>query len=276
MPTEEEKKAALQAERDSIQVTKNTPAEIEKVEAKEEDEKSEIEEIKEEIAEGEEKVEELEEKLEDKTLTAKQREKLEARIEKQRKANKDLKDENEALKRQLAEKPDDEKTYTQEDIERLADERAQQKVIQKEFEASVTRIAKGCEKLDKNFRPKIDAMLEDAGDTGLPGMMIGILDDLPENGADVLMYLTKNGDEYEDIKGLNPARMALKLKEISDKIKKPVKKVSQLPDPKEPVGGKGTTPEQRASEKDDMDSFVAKRNKEHAEYLARKRGIAVH
>lgn len=277
MATEAEKEAN-QKQRDAIDVVNNKPAEVEaKAEEKEvvEEEKAE-----EKVEASDEKVEELEEELEDKTLTAAERTRLEKRIQKEREKGKALRDENEALKRQLAEKPEGEKTYTQDELEAEADKRAEQKQAVKEFQASVKRIADSCQKIDKEFSAKVTAMVEDVTGTGsaLPSIMVGILDDMPENGGPVLMHLANNIDEYEEIHQLSPARMALKLKEISDNIaakerKKTTKEISKVPEVKEGVKGKGTTPEQKASEKDDMQTWIAKRNKEAEDHRKMKLGL---
>jgi len=51
-------------------------------------------------------------------------------------------------------------------------------------------------------------------------------------GAEVLVYLSKNIDAYEDIYSLSEGRMALKLQNLANKItKKPAKPVSQVPAP---------------------------------------------
>lgn len=287
MATEEQKKAA-QAERDAIKVVKDEAGAIKakaEAEAKiaeenagkkeeeviEEEEIEEVEEVKEEIAASEEKVEELEEELEDKTLTAKEREKLESRIEKERKKNRDLRAELEDTKKQLAARPDDEKVFTEEEIVKRAKEYARDEIAAKEFEASVNRIAEEAKKLDKDFKTKIEAMAEDYNNGIIPGMMIGILDDLPNHGGDVIMYLTKHEDEYEEIYALSPAKMALKLKSISDKLKPKAKPVSKVPAPNEPLKGRGTTPD--VLNPKDMGNFVRIRAEQSEAFRKRKMGL---
>lgn len=275
MPTEEEKKAN-QAARDAIQVTTDAKEEAEKAEVKEEvveaTEEEKTEEIVEQLEEVEEKVEDLKEQLEDTTLTAKERERLENRIQKERKKAKDLRDENESLKRQLAARPDNEKVFTEEEIETRSETKAQQKLIQKEFEASVNRIAAEAKKIDPEFKEKIEAMAEDYNNGAIPGVMIGILDELPNHGGDVLMYLTKHEDEYEEIHALSPAKMALKLKDISDKLKKPLKQVSKVPPPNDPLKGKGNSPEVL---RDDMpmEDWAAIRARQAEQHRKRKLGL---
>lgn len=269
MATEKEKEDNAK-EREKIDVTNNKKEEP-VIETKEDEieDKEEAAEKEEKVEASDDKVEELEEQLEDKTLTAKERERLEKRIQKEREKGKALRDENEDLKRQLAAKPDSEKALTEEDVERLAEQRAEQKVAVREFNASVNRIAESCKKIDKEFSEKVTAMVEDVSGTGsaLPSVMVGILDDMPENGGPVLMHLANNVELYEELYQLNPVRMALKLKEISDSViakakKEKTKEISKVPEAKETLKGKGTTPEQRASEKDDMDTFVRKRARE--------------
>jgi DNA repair exonuclease SbcCD ATPase subunit len=244
-------KSAVELQRESI-VVENNNTEEKKVEAKEEakeedkeevEETAEVEDKKEEIAASEDKVDDLEEQLEDKTLTAKERERLENRIQKERKKNQELRKELEEANKQLAARPTDEKVFTEDEIERRADAKATQKQIEREFEASVNRIAKEAEKIDPAYKDKVAAMSEDYNNGMIPGAMIDILDNLPNHGGDVLMYLTKNEDEYEEIHALSPAKMALRLKDISDKIKKPIKQASKVPAPNDPLKGKGNSPE---------------------------------
>lgn len=291
MPTEEQKKAA-QAERDSIKIVKDEAGAVKakaEAEAKiaeeagekkeeeivEEEEIEEVEEkvgeVKEEIEASEEKVEELEEELEDKTLTAKEREKLEKRIQKEREKNRDLRTELEEAKKQLAARPNDEKVFTEEEIVKRAKEYAKEEIAAKEFEASVNRIAEEARKIDPQFKTKIEAMAENYNGGIIPGMMIGILDDLRDHGGDVIMYLTKHEDEYEEIYALSPAKMALKLKAISDKIKKPIKQVSKVPPPNETLKGRGTTPD--VLNPKDMGNFVRIRAEQAEAHRRRKMGL---
>lgn len=250
-PTEEEKKASADKEREKIEVT--TPKAEEKEETKEEEieakedkveEKDDkVEDKEDEIEKVEEKVEELKEKLEEKGLTDKEREKLEARIEKERKKAKEARDEVTRLKAQLEAKSGDDNVLPVEEINKRADEKAHLLVREKEFNDTVARVANGCEKIDKDFSAKLNAMAEDIG-SAIPGQMIEILDDLPGNGANVLMHLANNTDEYEEIYQLPPAKMALKLTKIADKLNaKTTKQISKVPEPKDPIGGKGSSPE---------------------------------
>lgn len=278
MATEEEKKKA-QEQRDAIQVTTDAKEEPEKAEAAEvetkEEETSEItevEETKEEIEASEDKVEELEEELEDKALTAKEREKLEARIEKERKKNRDLRKDLEEANKQLAARPDDQKVFTEEEIVKRAKEMAKEEVTAREFEAAVNRIAKEAQKLDKDYQAKVKAMSEDYNQGIIPGLMIGILDDLPNNGGDVLMYLANHEDEYEEIHVLSPAKMALRLKDISDKLKPKAKKVSQVPAPNEGVKGKGSSPDVLRDDAP-MEDWVRIRAKQVEERRKAKMGL---
>ncbi len=245
---EDDNRTPAQIERDSIKVESTLPVEVKETtenENTEVPEETESAEIEAKVEDAEEKVEELEEQLEeDKTLTAKDKEKLEKRIEKERKKARDLKDENEALKRQLAAKPEGETTYSADDVKRLAKEEAERLKVEGDFEASVNRIADEAKKLDKDFQKKINALSEDMGSL-IPPIMIEALDELPRHGADVLLYLAKdeNSEEAESIWKMKPTRMAMKLKDISDKIKPKAKPVSKLPAPNDPLKGKGTTPD---------------------------------
>lgn len=283
MATEAEKEAAAK-QREAIDVINNKP-EIKEVEEKEAEVKEEVE--KEEVVEAKEeeieKVEKTEEELEEEIKNAKsdkEKEKFEKRLGKEVAKRKTLEIELAAAKAALAEKGEGEVTYTEEEVERRAEQKAEQKAAVKEFNASVARIAENCKAIDKDFSNKVTAMVEEVSGTGtfLPSLMVGILDDLPNNGGPVLMHLANNVDEYEEIYQLSPARMALKLKEISDNLvqkEKNAKKkeISKVPEPKDKLKGAGSTPEQRANEKDDMATFIKKRNKEAEEHRKNKLGL---
>jgi DNA repair exonuclease SbcCD ATPase subunit len=286
MATEEQKKAA-QAERDSIAIIKTeadavkakADAEakiaeedgVKKEEEVKEEEVKEPEDVEEKIEASEEKVEELEEELEDKTLTAKERERLKNRIEKERKKNRDLRKELEEANKQLAARPDDEKVFTEEEVVKRAKEFAKEEITKNEFEASVNRIAEEAKKIDKDFKTKIEAMAEDYNNGMIPGTMIGILDDLPNHGGDVLMYLTKHEDEYEEIHVLSPAKMALRLNDISNKLKKPPKPISKVPAPNEGLKGRGVTPD--VLDPKNMAEFARIRAAQSEAYRKRKMGL---
>jgi len=276
MTTEEEKKAA-QAQRDAIKVvgTKqpDAPDPAADIKAANEAANNEevveeevIEEVIEQVEANEEEIEELEEEK-DEAKTEKDKARIQKRIDKLTAKNKTLADENASLKAQLAAKPDDENALTQEDVERLA----AQKVTEREFEAAVNRIADSAAKFDKSFKTKINTLAEEMG-TPIPGQMIGILDDLPNNGADVLLYLAKdeNQDEAEEIWKLSPAKMALKLSKISDKIK-PKKQISKVPAPNEALKGRGTTPD--VLNPKNMDEFVRIRAQQAEAFRKRKMGL---
>lgn len=277
MATEEEKKAN-QAARDAIKVvgTKQPDAPDPAADIKAANEAANkeeevieeviIEEVIEEVAANEEEIEDLEEEK-DEAKTEKDKARIQKRIDKLTAKNKTLADENASLKAQLAAKPDDEKALTQEDVERLA----AQKVTEREFEQAVNRIADSAAKFDKGFKTKINALAEEIG-SPIPGQMIGILDDLPNNGADVLLYLAKeeNQDEAEEIWKLSPAKMALKLSKISDKIK-PKKQISKVPAPNEALKGRGTSPD--VLNPKNMDEFVRIRAQQAEAFRKRKMGL---
>lgn len=248
---------AKQKERDSIKVEKVSAEDNEDNEDKKEAEDKEEKEVEikeEEIEEKEEKVEELEKELEDKTLTTKEREKLEGRIEKERKKAKDLRDENTRLKAALEAKTGDDNVLPIDEIEKRAEEKANEKLAEKEFGRAVNRVAESCKKIDKKFSEKLNEMAEDVG-SPIPAQMINILDELPDNGGRVLMYLADNSDEFEEIYQLPSAKMAVKLTRIADKLAaKTTKPVSKVPAAKEPVGGSGDSPD--VLNPKDMENFV--------------------
>jgi hypothetical protein len=274
--TDEATKAAINAERAAIKV------EMIKAAGNEEppkdnaviDTKAEETETKEETTETEETendettetVEATEDSDEVKALKAqleKERAKFQKRIDKKTAEGKEAAAKlAEAEKIIAAKSAEDGDRLTKEEAEKLADQKAEAKVAEREFVNACNRLADSAKKLDSKFDDKIKQLSEDVAP--LPGYMIGILDDL-DNGGAVLKYFTENADEYEDIIALTPPKMAVKLAKLSTKIEadnKPKPKAkSNIPDPITPVGGKGGTNNAILTEADtkDMQSFVKKR-----------------
>ena len=245
--------------------------EEEKVETKSEENKEVIEETKqetiqenkEEIKASEKTEEELEaEKAEAKTVAEKAR--IQRKIDKEVAKRKTLEEENIALKKKLEElEAGKEGKYDEDEVEKRAETKAQQKAAEREFVTASNKLADAAEKLDKDFMKKIKAIAEDVAP--IPGHMIGILDDL-DNGAAVLSHLANDADEYERIIGLNPTKAAVELAKIGNKLStKPAPKpLSKVPEPITPIGGKtsSTNNDLVITDKDvkNMNEFVRKRN----------------
>ena len=192
------------------------------------------------------------------------------------------KQENERLKKQLEANPDNK--LTEEEVqaraEKLAADMVKQRTsqeIQKQFEADCKVVQDAAMKSDKDFMTNINAAAEDVGP--IPAIMIGILKDLDnENGGEVLAYLAKNVDDYEEVHGLSEGRMTAKLIRLSDKIKaeaeaaKAAKKKqrSNVPDPITPVNegrdARSSTvlPSNPTKSREDMENFVRIRNEQTA------------
>lgn len=163
-----------------------------------------------------------------------------------------------------------------EDVKKEAERLANEQLIQREFTAACNRLADNAKKesglTQKAFDEKVNAMADEIG--AIPTAIIGILDDL-DNGASVLNHLMNNIDEAEEIWALNPAKMALRLAKISDKVaeaKKPKpKQISKVPDPVEAINGGNTSP-QVLSDKMPMDQWMKLRNKQAQEHRKNKYG----
>ncbi len=283
--TKEELKAeAVKAERDSIPVTiskkedDEKEAEPEKIddnskEESEETSKETIEENKEEIVAAEKTEEELEtEKHEAKT--AKEKERIQKRIDKEVAKRKVLETELADLKAQLAAKSsEDGIKFTKEDVEAEAIKLAEQKINEREFTNACNRLADGAKKLDKDFDKKIQALSEDVAP--LPGYMIRILYENENNyGSNVLVHFANNPDIYEDIYTLDEVKMARAIDKIANKLlaetKAKPKQISKVPPPNEPINGAAKTPI-NLSDKEPMEDWIAKRNRQVAERQAAKR-----
>lgn len=276
-------KTEIELQREQIPVTVSTVEEPE-VEAATDDENKQVkeeaaegseerqEEIEEEVKTSEEKQEELEtQKAEAKTEKEKAR--FQRRIDKEVAKRKEIEQENVTLKAQLeAKNKEDGTKFTKEDVEREGDRLAQQRVNKIQFEKACEKLAVDAEKADKDFDKKIKAMAEDIGQ--IPGHMIGILEDL-DNGGAVLAHLANNVDDAEEIFSLSPARAALKLAKLSDKLiteaKPKVKPTSKVPPPNEPVTNNGRGGTVTLHSKMTDEEWINQRNKDVAQKRANGR-----
>jgi chromosome segregation ATPase len=236
--------------------------------------KEEIKDNKEEIKDSKETVKELK-KQQANAETQKEKDKFQRRIDREVAKRKVLETENAELKAKLASQPDKENVLTEEEVEKRAETKAQQKQIQREFEAATDRLFKASVKLDKDFQAKINALADDVG--LIPGHLIGILDDL-DNGGDILVHFTANHDEAEEIYQMSPAKAAVKLAKLSNKLeaaKKPApKEISKVPDPVETIKGGAQNPDTLPKDPTKhMDQFVRLRAKQAEERRRAKMGL---
>lgn len=196
-------------------------------------------------------------------------ERLKKRIGKKTGSEKELRKELDALKAKLeALETEGKPTLTEEDVETRAEKIAAQKQAQKEFDAACNRLADEAIKIDKNFNSKVQELAEEVAP--IPGHLIGMLDDIERGGA-VLNYLCDNPEEYEELLGLSLVKQANRLYKISEKVKptKPRKEISKVPEVKEPVKPSNNSDVVVLSDKDDMATWIEKRNKQ----IAQKRGM---
>src|ERR1051326_7433495 len=296
---ESDHKAAVEAQRKSIQVETVKPEDSvgklneqeepeEKKEEKEEEENEEEDEEKEEDEEGE-KLPENETDEQKKERIAKEKEakrdaRMQRRINKLTAERELTKKENEELRKQLSEKKVE--GLTEEEVQRRAEKLAEDMVKQRQAKDAETQFQKDCDtlqeaavKTDKEFNKKINIVAQEIAP--IPGVMIGILSELDnENGGAVLSYLANNPDEYEamfkisgnDIVPLSEGRMTAKLIRISDKLKaeakKPTKERSKLPEPITPITESRDARTVDVLPKDptkNIEDFVRIRNKQDAE-----------
>ncbi len=203
--------------------------------------------------------------------SARQVQRMQKRIDTLTAKSRTTETENIELKKLLdAKKEDGSLTLTEEEVERRAELKAEEKLTEREFKRAVNLLAKDANTLDKNFNKNINAVTSEVG--LLPPVMIGILEDLENDagkkvGAEVLVHLSKNIDDYEDIFPLSEGRMALKLQQLANKItKKAPKAISQVPAPNEPIGGNRV--QSPLNDKMTDDEWINKRN---AEVAAKRR-----
>lgn len=257
----DEEKAALEAE------AKVADDEAAKAAAK-------VEGAEKKIEESEKTEEELEaEKLEAKT--AGEKAKIQRRIDREVGKRKELENRIKELEAKLAAEPDKENALTEEEVEKRAETKANAKQMQREFDQASNRLYDAGVKADKDFPAKIKAMADDIG--GIPGHLVGILDDL-DNGGEVLVYFTANPDEAEEMYQMNPAKAALKLAKLSAKLetdKKPKpKEISKVPDPVSAIKGGDKNPDVLPKDPTgNMAEFVRIRAKQAEAHRKAKMGL---
>jgi hypothetical protein len=151
--------------------------------------------------------------------------------------------ENVELKKLLDTKAKSGEGLTEEEVERRAELRAEEKVREKEFNKACENLANAAGKVSPTFQKDVKAMAKDIG--LIPPIMIGVLEDL-DNGGAVLAHLAKedNWEEAEAIYGMSQGKMALALAKLSDKVKPKPKPRSAAPEPLNNLGGasKAITP----------------------------------
>lgn len=203
---------------------------------------------------------------------------IQKRIDKLTASNKNYETEIAKLNKQLEAKPIE--GVTEDDIERMAEERANKKLqekltadAQKAFNKKCDVLEGDASKIDKNIEKKINEMVSEIG-APIPAPVIEIIFDLHEEekiGGKLLNYLTDNIDEAEEIFSMSERRMTQRLMRISDKLKdspsKPAKQRSNLPDPITTIRERNTNSDAVLTGKESMDDFARKRAKQVEERM---------
>lgn len=265
---DEEKKTPAQIQRESIAVTSSTIEDDEAEEAKkleEEKEEDEVEdkkeEDKEEAKEDDEDDDESKKEEDDPVKLKKTIERLKRRVSTKASEAKENAKKLADAEAKLAALADEEgkAILTEEDVETRAEQKAEEKRIQKEFMETLDKLETEAKEIDADFPSKVTELGEDYGK--IPPIMIDVLGDIPRGGA-VLNYLCDNPEEYEKIRTMKPGKMLVKLGEISEKIKpkKPVKEISKVPAPNKPIKTSNNNDSITLTGKEDMQEFVRKRN----------------
>lgn len=258
--------APKEGETEKQVITPEADAEVEEEiegEVEEEGEEAEVE-GEEGEAEVEKTAEELaaEKEAADKTAA---KDKIQRRIDREVAKRKDAERRLSEAEAKLSAKPDSEKVLTADDVQTEAKRLAEAEIAQRDFNNSCNRLADAAGKIDKDFQKKVKDMADDIGQ--IPGVMIGILDDL-DNGGDVLSHLVNNTDEAETLYRLSPVKMGVQLAKLSNKLadaaKPKPKAVSRVPKPNEPLGGGSRSAVPALRDNMSMDEFVAVRNRQIA------------
>lgn len=272
------RKAAVEAERAKVQVTSvkiEDDEEEKEVKADEQEKEDGEEEAKDEDDKvDDEKEDDKEDDSDDKKLelkAEKKQERLEKKLAREAQKRREAEKEIKALKAKLEANPD--KVLTEEDVETRAKAIAQQEKLTDDYNRTADSLADGAQKhlkmKPKEFDGLVKEALKELDVDGFPGEVVGALGDL-ENGPIVLAHLLKNVDEMEDIFKLQgrPVRLGMELAKLATKLATPKpKKISQVPDPVEPLGGKAATSDRLALlsskknlTKEEMDEYVQARN----------------
>ena len=174
----------------------------------------------------------------------------------------------------LAAKNESGEGLTEEEVERRANIKAEEKSAERDFAKTINKLNKDAIKIDANFPDKIKDLVSSYGP--VPGHMIAMLDDY-DNGAAVLVHLAENDDEYEEIFQLPLAIQAKRLAKISDNLleatKTKPKKISKVPDPIKGIKGSEKSPSMLPSKPtENMDEFVRQRRQQEADRRKAKYG----
>lgn len=270
-------KTAVELERERIEVTNNNgtgekdPPEADADETGDDDAGAEGDGAeKVEAAEGEvdeAKAEEARLKAaKDAETDPEEKKRIQKRIDREVGKRKAAEAERDTLKARLAEIEKDGPKLTEADVEERSDKKAALTVAQREFDAACDRLGTAAAKADKEFDKKVGEMSKEIGP--IPTQMIGILDEL-DNGGEVLSHLTNNVDDAEEIYKLPPAKMALKLAQLSTKVaeaKKPKpREISKVPAPGGTVNTNGRGNQAVLHDKMTDAEWIEQRTKQVAE-----------
>lgn len=262
-------------------VVKDATPKAEELETEEEGEEEGDEEDEEkegEVKEGEQETEEQKKEREAKekieAKSKRKNERMQRRIDTAIADKKAAEAEIAKLKAQLEANPD--QKLTAEEVEALAEQKANKKLadkqmadLQADFDKACDKLAKEATKVDAEFNDKINDIAEQFGP--IPSFMIGVLEDF-ENGGEVLAFIANDDEIAEQIYSLKnkPAKMTKELVMISNKLieakKIKPKKLSAVPDSVTPVkGNKIVSNTITEADTKNMDSYVAKRQRQIAE-----------
>lgn len=282
LDAENDTRSAAQKERDSIKVTESVTKEADTNENEKTEEQKEQEDDSDSDEDNEDDKEDDEDKSNEETDDEKairvakekedrKQERMQKRINRITAEKEAFKAEVDKLTKALAAKPKE--GVTEEDIERLAEEKATKKLneqrantVQKEFEKNCDVLEKAALKINKDFADNVQEMVEEIGKP-IPALMINVMAELDnENGGAVLNYLANNIDEAEELYDLSERKLTQKLIRISDKLKaeeKPLKKKSSVPEPLKPLSeGNSGVLNKPLTGKEDMETFVRIRAKQ--------------
>lgn len=255
------RKAHTEAERAKVVLTKvDIKDDVEEEKDDEQKEESGEEEGEKEDIEAEGEVEVKEEDKEELSASKadKKTERLEKKLAKEAQRRRDADKRVKELEAKIAANPD--KVLTEEDVETLSEKKANDKQLLKEFTQTSNRLADDAQKhlklKDKDFNSLVAEALEELDIKGVPGEIVGALGDI-DNGGIVLAHMLKNVEVMEEFISLKgrPVKLGMELSKLSTQLATPPKKkISQVPDAIDSIGGKAQT-------SDRLSFLSAKKNK---------------
>lgn len=156
---------------------------------------------------------------------------------------------------------DDYEQYIEARSEYVADKKIAEREAKREQEARQKSWTQRVKEAAKEI-PDIEDILRNSDAPLTPAMSDAIMDS--DIGPKLAHYLDQNPDEAQRIADLKPVAQVKELTKLEDKLKAPPspKPASNAPEPITPVGQKASAASDEPSDKDDINAWMKKREKQ--------------